>query len=55
VYINKKKHQRGNSECGMYSLHTIIGLLDNEHDVNFFLNYDIPDKNMEKLRQIYFN
>jgi hypothetical protein len=55
VYINKKKHQMGNSECGMYSLHTIIGLLDNEHDVNFFLNNDIPDKNMEKLRQIYFN
>ena len=55
VYINKKKHQRGNSECGMYSLHTIIGLLDNEHDVKFFLNYDIPDKNMEKLRQVYFN
>ena len=55
VYINKKKHQKENSECGMYSLHTIIGLLEKHHDINFYLNNDIPDKNMEKLRQIYFN
>ena len=55
VYINKKQHQKGNTECGMYSLHTIISLLEKEHDVNFFLNYDIPDKKMEKLREVYFN
>ena len=55
VLINKKNHQKENSECGMYSLHTIIGLLENYHDINFYLNNNIPDKNMEKLRKIYFN
>ena len=55
IYINKKEHQKKNTECGMYSLHTIIALLDGHHNVEFFLNTSIPDNNMEKLRKIYFN
>ena len=51
------KHQKGNSECGMYSLYFIIQLLTDNNDYNHFLdnNNKIPDKFVEKYRHIYFN
>ena len=50
-----KEHQKGNTECGMYSLYLIIQLLTGTHDYKFFMNERIPDKNMQALRKEYFN
>jgi len=46
-------HQRGNTECGIYSIYYIINMID---DPNFsrFKNKRITDKEMEKHRHIYF-
>jgi len=51
--INKTTHQRSNTECGMYVLYIIISLLKNKECPNF--TDRIPDKEMEKLRKIFFN
>jgi len=59
------EHQMGNTECGIYSLFFIITMLTGEiekgqistikqkHD--FFTKKRIPDKYIEKFRQVYFN
>jgi hypothetical protein len=49
------EHQRGNSECGMYSLYFIIQLLTENKPPEYFLNDRIDDDEMEKLRNKYFN
>lgn len=54
VYFeNDIKHQRGGTECGMYSLHFIINMLNG---INFkkYVNEYKNDKFMEKFRKIYF-
>ena len=53
--INHKSHQKGDSECGMYCLHMIISLLENKHEPNYYSKEKITDKEMEYLRDIYFN
>ena len=66
VYNNKNhQHQHSNTECGMYSLFFIITMLtsETEFDTNMsvskklrlFRNKKIPDKYVEKYRNIYFN
>ena len=52
---NKRQHQRTDTECGMYSLYTIIELLENKKTPQYFQKHRIPDKEMERLRKIYFN
>ena len=49
------EHQRGNTECGMYSLYLIIQLLTGKHDYEYFMKNRIPDKDMQLLRKEYFN
>lgn len=52
-FSNKKRHQYGNSECGVYCLYFIMQLLQ---DVKFSrFNKKINDIEMEKLRKKYFN
>lgn len=52
--INTTRHQYGNSECGMYSLHFIIEMLyDKEFDK--FNRTKISDSMMIDLRNRYFN
>jgi hypothetical protein len=51
---NKTRHQYSNSECGMYSLHFIIENL-NDMSINKLFDKKIDDKQMIKLRNIYFN
>ena len=55
VIINKKSHQRGDTECGIYSLFIIIELLEGKKTPEYFLHNRIPDKEMEILRKKYFN
>ena len=60
-YENKKSHQKGNTECGMYSLYLIIELLteaeldDGVHTIDYFMNDWIPDKTVQRLREVYYN
>lgn len=59
------EHQYGNTECGMYSLYFIISLLTNkvnnkvfktkEEKIHFFKKVRISDKEMEILRNKYYN
>ena len=48
-------HQKGNTECGMYSLYLIVTLLKDMHDYKFFKTEKISDEAMEQLRDEYFN
>jgi hypothetical protein len=61
-----KEHQFGNTECGVYSLFFIItmltgktkltkGLLSAKQKMHLFKNRTIPDKYIEKYRNVYFN
>jgi hypothetical protein len=49
------EHQKGNSECGMYSMYFIIQLLTDNKTIEYFKTHRIPDSEMEKLRNEYFN
>jgi hypothetical protein len=53
----KVRHQYGLSECGMYCLYFIITLLEETNTPERFLDKKnkIPDSEMIKLRDIYFN
>ena len=69
VYKNTRvKHQRSNSECGMYSLFFVITCLTRETDLHpgkilttkdlvelFSGKHRIDDKYVAKFREIYFN
>jgi Ulp1 family protease len=54
VYINEREHQKTDSECGMYCLYFIIQMLKDK-DVTYFLENNIPDEEVYKLRNKYFN
>lgn len=49
-----RRHQYGDSECGMYCLYFIINMIQN-HSVSQFEKKRIPDKKMLELRRKYFN
>jgi len=49
------RHQRENTECGMYCLYFIISLLTKKHNVDFFRKNIIQDNLVKKFRTIYFN
>ena len=49
------EHQYGGTECGMYSLFFILGILKDTKDPSYFKKHKITDKEMEKYRNIYFN
>lgn len=52
--FNKKRHQFGNSECGMYSLYFLVHLI-REKAFDTFNAERIKDKYVENLRKKYFN
>ena len=54
LIISKKRHQYGESECGMYCLYFIIQMLLDKRFSNF-QKKKIPDKRMLTLRKKYFN
>lgn len=49
------EHQKKDGECGMYCLYFIISLIKKSHNFNYFKTKKIPDKKMNKFRNIYFN
>jgi len=54
LIISKKRHQYGESECGMYCLYFIIQMLLDKRFSNF-QKKKISDKRMLTLRKKYFN
>jgi hypothetical protein len=52
---NTTLHQKGSSECGMYTLFFIIEMLLDKLTISKIKNSKISDKKMMKLRNIYFN
>lgn len=53
VYVNKTKHQKGNTECGVYSCSFILRLLGGESFQNIMAT-PIPDSEIKKCRFKYF-
>ena len=53
--VNKKEHQKSNTECGMYSLHMIIAILDERKHPKHFSEKHISDAKMKKLRKELFH
>jgi hypothetical protein len=59
------EHQKGNTECGMYSLYFLITMLTGETEggqlntpdekIAFFKKERIPDSYIEQFRNVYFN
>lgn len=49
------KHQKYNSECGMYCLYFLISLIEKKHKMDEFRKKRIPDNLVKKFRTIYFN
>jgi hypothetical protein len=54
VFNNKVKHQKTDSECGMYCLYFIIQMLKDK-DIKYFLENNIDDEEVFRLRNNYFN
>ena len=50
---NDKKHQHGNTECGVYSLHFLTYMI-NDGDFMEYITNKRNDKFMEKYRSIFF-
>ena len=49
------EHQHENTECGIYSLYTLIQLLQEKTTPQKLRRKRIPDEDMEEFRSIYFN
>lgn len=49
------EHQKGNSECGVYSLYFIINMLEDTTNPSKLKNKFLTDKYINKFRNIYFN
>lgn len=52
-FENDIQHQKGGSECGVYSLHFIISMLEKK-DFMKYIKEVKNDKYIEKFREIYF-
>jgi len=49
------EHQKGDTECGIYTLYFISEILQGKKDYKFFTSQRITDDDMEKYRKIFFN
>jgi hypothetical protein len=55
-FVNRKQHQKRNTECGMYSLFMIVNLLKGTRKPEELMQGDrIPDGHMLEFRKEYFN
>lgn len=54
VDYNKVPHQKGNSECGVYSMRYLIQMAKGK-DFDELCNNPISDKNINKCRNVYFD
>ena len=55
-FVNRKQHQKRNTECGMYALFMIVNLIEDTRTPEEFMRGDrIPDSHMLEFRKEYFN
>ena len=54
-YTNATEHQKGDTECGMYSIYFITEMLDDFKNLEKFLKGRIDDDTVFKLRDVYYN
>jgi hypothetical protein len=54
-YTNKVEHQKGDTECGMYSIYFITEMLKDFKNVDTFLRGRIDDKTVFQMRDVYYN
>lgn len=54
VFINKKQHQKGDTACGIYSIHFIVKQLHG-YSCQQINNSVIRDKDMKKNLKVYFS
>ena len=52
VYINKKNHQKANTECGIYSIYFLLKKIKTDEGIN---HKRITDKQMVDFRKYLFN
>lgn len=50
-----KEHQKGNTECGIYTIYFITELLKGHKTHEYFSKHKIDDDNVHIYRKIYFN
>lgn len=50
-----KEHQKGNTECGMYTIYFITELLKGNKTPDYFNNNRISDEEVHVYRKIFFN
>ena len=53
--VSRKEHQNGNTECGMYTLYFISGLLKGSLNPDLIQSKRFTDKDMLSLREEFFN
>ena len=53
IYFNDIKHQKGNSECGIYCLHFLTEMLKGKN-FHEYIKSNLDDKTIEKYRNIFF-
>ena len=52
---NNIKHQKNDTECGIYSIHFLTSMLENGENFDNYINIKKPDNVMIKYRKIIFN
>tara|TARA_B100000035_G_C20985456_1_gene547572 strand:- start:363 stop:1409 length:1047 start_codon:yes stop_codon:yes gene_type:complete len=53
-FYNDKRHQTGNTECGVYSIYFIINMLEKGDDFLEILENIVDDNKMKENRDIFF-
>jgi hypothetical protein len=52
---NTSEHQKGDTECGMYSIYFIIEMLIDFGNLEKFMSGNIPDNEVSKMRTQFYN
>ena len=56
IYTNEGfKHQKSDTECGIYVMYFILELAMEKKSPEYFKQKIVPDADMTRLRKIYFN
>jgi hypothetical protein len=54
-YTNKVEHQKGDTECGMYSIYFVTEMLADFKNLDMFMKGRINDATVFKMRDDYYN
>jgi len=54
-YTNKVEHQKGDTECGMYSIYFVTEMLADFKNLDMFMKGRINDETVFKMRKDYYN